>query len=129
MKLSVKLFLENHDEYVLGPGRVELLRFVEELGSLRKAAQRVGMSYRWAWGRINDMEKALGVFLLAQDPESGGKAKTLTPEARELLAWYNAIEKEMKRVFAKASAKQPKCIKDSAHGPDQPAIPGIKYFN
>ncbi|MCL1939833.1 MAG: LysR family transcriptional regulator [Desulfovibrionaceae bacterium] len=116
MKLSVKLFLENENEYVLGPGRVELLRFVEELGSLRKAAQKLGMSYRWAWGRINDMEKALGVFLLAQDPASGGKAKTLTAEARELLTWYNAIEKEMEGVFAKASAKCPGFLGSSANG-------------
>jgi molybdate transport system regulatory protein len=117
MKLSVKLFLEDHDEYVLGPGRVEILRFVEELGSLRKAAQKLGMSYRWAWGRINDMEKALGVSLLAQDPESGGKAKTLTAEARELLVWYNAIEKEMTGVFAKASAKCPSFLEKSASDP------------
>jgi molybdate transport system regulatory protein len=117
MKLSVKLFLEDQNKYVLGPGRVELLRFVEELGSLRKAAQKLGMSYRWAWGRINDMEKALGVFLLAQDPESGGKAKTLTAEARELLAWYNVIEKEVTEVFAKASAKRPGFLGTSAFDP------------
>ena len=117
MNLSVKLFLEDEDSYVLGPGRMELLRSVEELGSLRKAAQKLGMSYRWAWGRLNDMEQALGVLLLAHTPDSGGRAKTLTPEARELLIWYSAIEKEMAEVFAKAFAKRPGFLRKSASAP------------
>jgi molybdate transport system regulatory protein len=111
MNLFVKIFLEEQDTYALGPGRMELLRSVEELGSLRKAAQKLGMSYRWAWGRLNDAEKALNVSLLAQDPNAGGKAKTLTPEARELLAWYNAIEEEMAGLLAEAAANCPSFLK------------------
>ena len=117
MKLFVKLFLEDQNRYILGPGRVELLRSLEELGSLRKAAQKLGMSYRWAWGRLKELEKTLDVSLLAQDPESVGKAKTLTAEARELLAWYNAVEKEVEEVFAKASAKYPGFLKKTAPNP------------
>ena len=111
MNLSVKLFLEDLNKYVLGPGRVELLRSIEELGSLRKAAQKLGMSYRWAWGRLSDAEKALGVSLLAHDPASGGKAKTLTPEARQLLAWYSAVEKEMADVLVRADENRPGFLK------------------
>jgi len=111
MNLSAKLFLEDQEKYVLGPGRVELLRSVKELGSLRKAAQKLGMSYRWAWGRLNDAEKALGVRLLAHNEASGGKAKTLTAEALELLAWYDSIDSDVKAVLESAVAGQPKFLK------------------
>jgi len=113
MNFFVKIFLEEQDTYALGPGRMELLRSVEELGSLRKAAQKLGMSYRWAWGRLNDAEKVLHVSLLAKDPNSGGKAKTLTPEARELLAWYKAIEEEMAGLLERAAASCPGFLKKS----------------
>lgn len=111
MNLSVKLFLEDEKKYVFGPGRIELLRAVNELGSLRKAAQKLGMSYRWAWGRLNDAKKALGVDLLAHDASVGGNAKTLTAEARELLAWYDAVEKDIRAVLASAVTRQPAFLK------------------
>ena len=96
MKLSAKIFLEDHQKLVLGPGRMELLRATESLGSLHKAAQAIGMSYRWAWGRLKTAEKELGVPLLTQEGEPGrGKAKILSPEARALIRWYSDLEKKM----------------------------------
>lgn len=115
MNLSAKLFLEDCETYVLGPGRVELLRSVKELGSLRKAAQKLGMSYRWAWGRLNDAEKALGTSLLAHDKTSGGKARTLTAEAHELLDWYDSIDKKVKTVLDNAVADQPAFLKEKRY--------------
>ncbi len=110
MNLVIKLFLENDSRYVLGPGRMELLRAVGEEGSLRKAAQRLGMSYRWAWGRLNDVEKALGIDLLSH---GGGSAKTLTLEALALLDWYAALEGDLRAALAEAEEKQPEFLKNS----------------
>jgi molybdate transport repressor ModE-like protein len=108
MKLSLKLFLEDKDSYVFGPGRAELLRSVAEMGSLHKAAQKLGMSYRWAWGRLRNAEEALGIKLLSQDKTAGkGNVKALTPEARELLAWFNAIQEDLDAVLEKMAAVQP----------------------
>lgn len=109
MKVSAKLFIEKGEDYVLGPGRVDLLRAVAELGSLRQAAQKFGMSYRWAWGRINDAEKALGITLLIQ--EGYGKAKTLSPEAKEILNWFTLVESELAQTMAKYEANCPEFLK------------------
>jgi len=114
MDIFAKIFLEDQDKYIFGPGRAALLRAVDELGSLRKAAHKLGISYRWAWGRLKDAEKALGVNLLAHEPGTGGKAKILTSEARELLAWYSAIEKNLATVLAKLVAKQPDFLRRTA---------------
>ena len=108
MEPLIKLFLEERGKYVFGPGRAELLRAVAALGSLNKAAQEQGMSYRWAWGRIREAERALAVTLLMSDKEPGrGNTKILTPEAHELLEWFTALEKEMRRLSEEARATMP----------------------
>lgn len=109
MKLSAKLFIERREDYILGPGRVDLLRAVAELGSLRKAAQKYGMSYRWAWGRINDAEKALGVTLLSHTGH--GKAKSLTPQAEELLSWFAKVEADVNSALATGELTCPEFLK------------------
>lgn len=80
----------------MGPGRLELLRTVKELGSLRKAALKLGMSYRWAWGRLNKAEEQLGFPLLVRTDEPvGGRPMVLTPEAEELILWFDEVKKNM----------------------------------
>jgi len=112
MKLSAKIFLENQQSYVLGPGRMGLLKDTAALGSLHKAAQAVGMSYRWAWGRLRTAEKELGISLLTQEGEPGrGKAKILSPEARELLEWYSEMEKKIESILDESEARCPSFLK------------------
>jgi molybdate transport system regulatory protein len=120
MKLLAKIFLENDDCYALGPGRVNLLRAAQTLGSLNKAARSVGMSYRWAWGRIKDSEKALGVKLLASSgTPSRGQPKILTAEGRELLEWYSRVEGEIAAFLEKTD--RPAFLAGPAAGsPDSP---------
>ena len=108
MHLLTKLYLERNGIFVLGPGRVKLLRSIDALGSLQKAALELGMSYRWAWGRLKDTEQALGVSLLSQDAgATRSKGKTLTKEARELLAWIESIENKLDDALRDGFADRP----------------------
>lgn len=112
MKISTKIFLEENHSYILGPGRLDLLKATGELGSLHKAAQAMGMSYRWAWGRIRDSEKDLGVPLLTQEGDGGrGKPKVLSVEARELLQWYAEMEERISAVLEASVAQRPEFLK------------------
>ena len=112
MKLAAKIFLEDHHKLVLGPGRMELLKATESLGSLHKAAQAMGMSYRWAWGRLKTAEKELGIPLLTQEGTPGrGKTKILSAEARELLRWYSEIESKTAEVLLESALKCPAFLK------------------
>ncbi|MDR1578547.1 MAG: LysR family transcriptional regulator [Deltaproteobacteria bacterium] len=99
MKLLAKIFLEDENLYALGPGRIALLRATAQFGSLNQAAQSVGMSYRWAWGRIKDSEKALGVKLLETKPAGRGHPRALTPEGLALLEWYANLENQVSKVL------------------------------
>ncbi len=121
MKLAIKLYLEKRGEFVLGPGRLHLLRSIRDLGSLRKAAQELGMSYRWAWGRMKAAEDLLQTPLLARtEPTAGGRPKVLTPEAVELLAWYEGVEKRLSEVLNEALRNRPEFLR----APEEPQDSG-----
>jgi molybdate transport system regulatory protein len=64
MEIGYKIWLEKSGQTVFGMGIYQLLRLVDETGSLHKAAERLNMSYRAAWGKIRIYEKRLGVQLL-----------------------------------------------------------------
>ena len=115
MKPLIKLFLEERGKYVFGPGRARLLRAVDKLGSLNKGAKELGMSYRWAWGRIRETEQSLGVALLMSDKGSGrGNTKILAPEARELLEWFTFLESEIQNLAEEARTKMPSWLRPKA---------------
>lgn len=117
MSLVIKLFVKSESAYALGPGKVELLRLVQELGSLLKAAQKMGISYRWAWGRIKKTQEELGVPLLARcDKGVAGRANSLTPEAKEILQWYGKCEEKLNAVLEEIQSGTPDVLKGNHAG-------------
>jgi len=99
-----KVWLEAQGRPVLGPGRVELLQYIDALGSISQAARLLKMTYRKAWGQIKAMEEQIDLPLVEkQAGGSGGGGARLTPEARELLSKYfqlaQGIEEEVNRRF------------------------------
>jgi molybdate transport system regulatory protein len=94
VRLSYKLWLEYRGR-AFGDGPARLLEGVEQSGSLRKAAQELGMSYNKAWRILHAAEERLGFALL--DRSVGGSlggGSHLTPEARDLLGRYRAVATE-----------------------------------
>ena len=95
--IRIHLWLESGEGVILGPGRALLLEKIEEHGSLRKAAEDLGMSYRAAWGKIRKTERILGQRLIVQNG-SKKEGHRLTEEGLELkrkyLLWLREIERE-----------------------------------
>ncbi|HIW78135.1 MAG TPA: LysR family transcriptional regulator [Candidatus Bilophila faecipullorum] len=94
--VHLQLWLEDERGEGFGRGRVQLLRLIEERGSLSKAAKELGMSYRGAWGKLKKAERIAGVALV----EASGTKRdgySLTPEGRELVErfqqWYADVER------------------------------------
>jgi len=52
VKIKCKVWLEKDGEIILGRGREDLLKAIIVCGSLYKAAKKLDMSYRAAWGKI-----------------------------------------------------------------------------
>ena len=62
--------------------RVKLLEAIAETGSISAAAERMGVSYRRAWEKIQECEERLGLRLVeTQTGGLGGGGSQLTPEA------------------------------------------------
>lgn len=94
--VHLQLWLEDGQGEGFGRGRVQLLRLIEERGSLSKAAKELGMSYRGAWGKLKKAERIAGVALV----EASGTKRdgySLTAEGRELVErfqqWYADVER------------------------------------
>ena len=81
--LQLRLWLETPMGTLMGLGRAELLSGIHDSGSLNKAAKAMGMSYRWAWGRLKECEATVGEPLVTK--VSGLKGFVLTPLGEELV--------------------------------------------
>ncbi len=77
----------------IGKGKIELLEKTGHLGSLRKAAAEMKMSYRQAWQEINLINKQTPgpAVILHRGGALGGQA-TLTPYGKWLIECYHQIE-------------------------------------
>lgn len=62
--LRMRLWIEDKGVVLFGLGRLMLLQKISETGSLKAAAQALGMSYRAAWGKIKTTEKNMGLKLI-----------------------------------------------------------------
>ncbi|SKA80523.1 molybdate transport system regulatory protein [Paucidesulfovibrio gracilis DSM 16080] len=103
-RLKMRMWLELKDEGALfGPGTMYMLQLIDELGSLNKAAAELGMSYRRAWGRLQEAETRIGRELV--EHVRGRKGYRLTPFGREALEawrrWQNEVEE-----FARQRARE-----------------------
>jgi molybdate transport system regulatory protein len=102
VELKYKVWLEKNGEVLVGNGKVGLLKMIDEVGSIQKAAEMNGMSYRHAWGMIRKIENRSGFkFVETQvGGKEGGSAK-LTAQARGFLKQYDSFRKGLNGVIQK----------------------------
>lgn len=91
---AFKVWLETDEGHVFGPGVYSLLRKVDETGTLKEAAESLGMSYRYAWGLVKKAEEKLGQPLLKahKGGRSGGGGAELTEVGRQFLDEFSRLE-------------------------------------
>ncbi len=108
LNFSVKgsLWIESAEERFLGPGRVELLEYIDEMGSINRAAKQMGMSYKKAWEMVNSLnaQSSRPLVLTQTGGEKGGGA-VITKEARELIAFYHRLRQRF-QFFLEEETKQ-----------------------
>jgi len=81
---------------LLGKGKMDLLRKIDQRGSLRKAAEELRISYRKAYYRIYSMNKAAKqpVVELKRGGKNGGVSE-ITTYGKKLMKEYEIIEKQL----------------------------------
>lgn len=78
---------------IVGPGKIDLLRAVEENGSISGAGRALGMSYKRAWSLLNETNEMCGRPVInAKMGGTGGGGASLTEFGHELIQLYDQIE-------------------------------------
>lgn len=110
----VKLWVEKDGKLALSAYRVRLLRLIGETGSLAEAAERMGLSYRRAWGKVREIESNIGIKLVESEAGgAGGGGSRLTADGRRLIEIFERfqaaterdLEKEFTRFFVEAEGR------------------------
>ena len=78
--------------------RIKLLEQIERTGSITRAAQSLGMSYRAAWNAVDALRNLAGEALVAtQSGGSAGGGTRLTPAGARLVHTYRAVQEHQRR--------------------------------
>ena len=99
MDIKVKVWIEDdHKNLDFGSGKKEMLKNIDETGSISKAASKVGMSYKKTWTHIQILENYVEDKLVVTKKGRGEDSGTrLTPKAKELIELYNLLNEDIKR--------------------------------
>jgi molybdate transport system regulatory protein len=94
-----KLWLDWDGVFLMGPRYLRFLEAVERAGTIRAGGRAVGWSYRTCLNRIREMERVLGVRVLAttRGGRAGGGAR-LTEPARALVRIFGRWRREVERL-------------------------------
>lgn len=90
----------------VGLERVELIEAVAELGSIRAAATRLGLSYKGAWDIVQALNNLFETPLIEAAPggKAGGAAR-VTERGREVLTAFRRVQAELDAALAKLAAQ------------------------
>jgi len=99
-----KLWMINKKgEAVFGDGLAELLETIDKAHSMLEAAEKLGMSYRYALHRITLAEERLGKPLVkrVRGGAKGGGSSEVTDFGKELAKRYRNAQVELEKVLEK----------------------------
>jgi molybdate transport system regulatory protein len=96
-KPSIKFWIEFRGRRVLGKGGAAILEQIKKEGSISKAAEKLGMSYRYVWNYLNEIKRNVGEPIVEtfKGGKTGGGGANLTDLGECLLAEYNRIDKSL----------------------------------
>lgn len=107
-KLSGKIWLKYNGKPILGKGGAQILEQIEKEKSISKAAEELGMSYRYVWSYLQKIEKTLGEPIIEtyRGGKSGGGGANLTREGKSLLNQYKRLKEYFNAVLSRAEYKK-----------------------
>src|SRR5215475_2455559 len=83
----------------IGPGKIELLETIGQIGSIRKAAAKLGMSYRYAWLLVDNINRSFDEpATTASVGGSGGGGVELTAFGADLVRRYRQAGRKFETI-------------------------------
>jgi len=93
IKILHKIWLETKDgDGILGDGKWQILKAIDECGSLKAACDQLQLTYRRTWGDLKKIESMLGFPLLdkSRGGREGGMSK-LSEQGKLLVEAFDAF--------------------------------------
>lgn len=95
MEVKSKIWIEDdYQNLIFGGGKTQVLELIDETGSIKVAAQKVGMNYKKAWSHVKILQENVADELVIVNKGSNG-GTTLTPKAKELIESYKLLREEV----------------------------------
>ena len=115
-KLSCKVWIEYQGKPLIGKGGAEILEAVGNENSISKAAETLGMSYRYVWNYLQDIQKTMDQPIVEtyKGGKAGGGGARLTNLGRDLLGEYKQVESYLEKVLSGSASLEVKALKLSA---------------
>lgn len=105
LKITGSLLLGKDGQGQLSDKRIALLEKIGECGSITRAAEAAGLSYKGAWDAVEAMNGMFGEPLVATAKGGkGGGGTQLTATGIRIVDVYRALRREQKRFLEAASA-------------------------
>ena len=98
-EIKMHIWLEKNGGVFFGQGRYDLLLKIEELGSLKLAAEQMGISYRGAWGKIKRTEEIIGEKLIMK--ASNKEGYHLTEFGKKFMEEFNSLHDDVQEYAVK----------------------------
>jgi molybdate transport system regulatory protein len=94
-KIKSRIWIELDGEEFLGEGKIQLLKAIEETGSLSKAAKSIHISYKKAWHLIDAVNKtSKKPVTINSIGGKGGGGTELTPYGKSLIIAFDDMNKK-----------------------------------
>lgn len=98
LHLKTKIWIENDNQQLLfGQGKTELLECIEEDGSIARAAEKMGLSYKKAWTHVKTLQQNGHHELVISQKGRGTGGTTLTPQAKNLIKKYRQLQEDVEK--------------------------------
>jgi molybdate transport system regulatory protein len=103
-EIRVRCWVDVDGVKFFGPGRAELLEYIQESGSIAKAAKSMGMSYKKAWDMVEELNtKGKSPFVITHKGGQQGGGAEITETGKKAVAAFRKLNKRIQAIAEKES--------------------------
>lgn len=101
-QIRVRCWIDIDGERFFGPGPAELLQLIHDTGSISKAAQAMGMSYKKAWAMVDGLNtRGQKPYVIAHKGGKKGGGTQVTKTGMEVLIAYQKLRNKLSSIIEK----------------------------
>jgi molybdate transport system regulatory protein len=103
-EIRIRCWIDVDGVKFFGPGPAELLELIEEVGSITKAAKKMGMSYKKAWDIVDEMNtRGQKPFVISRKGGDKGGGAALTETGKKVVSKYRSLTAKLNAIIKKNS--------------------------